>query len=179
MADSVAPVVVGLDLSIAATGVATPHGVETIKLAAKLGDSRLQILADKVEELVVPRIPAPYLPAELVVIEGYVTRSPAASVLGLVHGAVRTRLLDLGVPYLLVPPATLKKYATGKGTGDKTAMAIAALKRAGREFGDDNQCDAWWLSVLGLDLLGHPIVDIPKTQRAAIQGLQLPVKETL
>jgi hypothetical protein len=66
---------------------------------------------------------------------------------------------------VLITPATLKAYATGKGNGDKTAMAMAALKRADREFGDDNQCDAWWLRAAGLDWYGQPEFALPKVQR--------------
>lgn len=164
--------VLALDLSITATGVCLPTGV-TVTLSvpggAKVGDARLLSIRDYVRESL--RIQ----PADMVVIEGPVTRTNTATVSGMVHGAVRTALMDLGVPYALVPPATLKAYATGKGNADKTAMAIAALKRGGREFPDDNQCDAWWLRAAALDWYGSPEFPLPVEQRKRLAKVDWPV----
>lgn len=151
------PRIIGLDLSLTATGYALPDGQTGTFKGPWKGDWRLVAIrtavaghADSVD---------------LAVLEGPVVRSSAAVAIGMVHGAVRTALMELGVPYVIIPPATLKAYATGKGNADKTAMAIAALKRAGREFADDNQCDAWWLRAAGLDWYGHTDFDMPKAQR--------------
>lgn len=46
-----------------------------------------------------------------------------------------------GVPYLGVPVATIKKFATGKGNADKNAV-IAAIKAKGLNPQDDNEADA-------------------------------------
>lgn len=163
--------VVGLDLSITATGVAHADGSwSTIGPNAKLGDRRLRAIVDHVDRALTD---APGM-GDLVVIEGPVVRSSAAVVIGMVHGAVRLRLIDLGIPYVLVTPATLKKFATGKGNADKTAMAMAAYKRAGVEFDDDNQCDAWWLRVAGLTALGEPPFDLPAAQVAALEKVEWP-----
>ncbi|MFH1157621.1 MAG: hypothetical protein V1721_01860 [Pseudomonadota bacterium] len=45
------------------------------------------------------------------------------------------------VPYLGVPVATIKKFATGKGNADKQAV-IAAIKSKGFHPQDDNEADA-------------------------------------
>lgn len=161
--------VVGLDLSMTATGVALHDGATlTIKPKGK-GDDRLIGLRDALAYMVAD--------AELAVIEDMPARlqANAAKAVGFVHGTVRTLLLDLGVPYAVVPPATLKAYATGKGNADKTAMAIAALKRADIEFGDDNECDAAWLRWAGLDWLGHPEVSLPAAQRDRLTKATWPI----
>ena len=165
--------VVGLDLSIAATGACYQSAgrvvTECWKLPAKLGDRRLWTLAQRVGDLAVydPR-------PDLFVIEDLPTHAHGAGITGMVHGAVRTVLLELAVPYALVPPATLKKYATGKGNADKTAMALALYKRTGLELADDNQVDAWWLRAAGLHHLGQPVVDLPAAQVEALAKVEWP-----
>lgn len=49
---------------------------------------------------------------------------------------------------LVVPPLTLKKYATGKGTSKKQEMLLQIYKRWGVEFNDDNAADAYALARL-------------------------------
>lgn len=112
--------------------------------------------------------------ADLLVVEGSVARSQTAYISGQLHGIVKRLCIRHAMPYVFVPPATLKAYATGKGNGDKTAMAIAALKRAGQEFGDDNQCDAAWLRWAALDHYGHPAFDMPSAQRQRLAKVSWP-----
>jgi len=163
-----APTVIGLDLSITATGCAHSSGdVETWKLPAKLGDRRLVEIATATYELRTP-------PPNLVVIEDLPTHAHGAGITGMVHGAVRAELIRLDIPYVLVPPATLKKYATGRGNAGKPEMAVALFKRAGLELGDDNQVDAWWLRAMGMDALGAPLVDLPAAQRDAMTKVTWP-----
>jgi Holliday junction resolvasome RuvABC endonuclease subunit len=49
---------------------------------------------------------------------------------------------------LVVPPLTLKKYATGKGTSKKQEMLLQMYKRWGVEFNDDNAADSYALARL-------------------------------
>lgn len=158
-----APSVVGLDLSMTATGLAKRDGTTyTIKPAPR-GDGRLVEIRNCVGLSVGG--------CDLVVIEDFVVRTPAAGIVGMVHGAVRTALLEWGIRYLTVPPATLKRFATGKGNCGKPEMAVALFKRAGLELPDDNQVDAWWLRAAGCQLLGAPLVPMPSTQVAALDKL--------
>lgn len=161
--------VVGLDLSITGTGVA--HTVEgavcthLIKTRDKDKDARLVQIQREVREHVQG--------AELALIEAPTPRSPSSVTSGMVQGAVRLVLLELGIPYGTLMPASLKKYATGKGTGDKVPMAIAALKRAGLEFEDDNQCDAFWLWVAANDHLGQPVFNLPTVNRESLSKIKM------
>lgn len=159
--------VLALDLSIAATGYALPDGTTgTIATRVKDSDARLKVI-----ELAI--IQATF-DVDLAVIEDLPTHAKSAGVTGMVHGVARLVLLRFGIPYALITPATLKAYATGKGNADKTAMAIAALKRAGREFADDNQCDAFWLRAAALDHYGQPEFDLPKVQRERLTKVTWP-----
>lgn len=164
------PAVIGLDLSITATGIVFYTDPPRTIAPAKgiVGDVRLVSVRDQVMRSVAPSV------TRLVVIEGPVLRSQAAIALGLLHGVIRAALMDAGVPYVLVAPATLKKYATGKGNAGKPEMAVALYKRAGLELGDDNQVDAWWLRAMGMDALGAPLVDLPAAQRDAMTKVAWP-----
>jgi Holliday junction resolvasome RuvABC endonuclease subunit len=157
--------VAGLDLSITATGVALPDDtLKTVTGKAKDGDGRLAHLFGVALDLANLRL-------DLVVIEDLPTHAHGAGITGMVHGAVRCALISRGVPYLLVPPATLKKYATGKGNAPKPDMRMALYKRTGIDVSDDNQVDAWWLRAIGMQVLGEPIIDLPAAQIAALSKL--------
>jgi Holliday junction resolvasome RuvABC endonuclease subunit len=163
------PRIAGLDLAIGATGLCVTDGTAvTFKPAAK-GDDRLAEIRDRIGCALVTH-------ADLVVLEDVpaTMKGAAGKVIPMLHGAVRAMLLDAGLPYVVVPPSTLKAYATGKGNADKTAMAIAALKRAGREFGDDNQCDAWWLRAAGLDWYDAAEFALPQAQRDRLNKVTWP-----
>jgi len=166
------PRVVGLDLSMTATGIAWCDGT-TYTVATKLtGDRRLLGICQEVAIAIDGRS------IDLVVIEDLPTHAKSAGITGMVHGAVRAWLIRHNVPYALVTPASLKKYATGKGNCGKPEMAVAAYKRLGREPADDNQVDALWLRAAGLDHLGHPVADMPKTHRAALDAVTWPAEAT-
>jgi Holliday junction resolvasome RuvABC endonuclease subunit len=155
--------VVGLDLSITATGIAYADGFTTTVKPLSSGDARLAEIRNEVRSAVVG--------TALVVIEDLPTHARAAGITGMVHGAIRV-MLQSGPPYVLITPATLKKYATGKGNAGKPEMAVALFKRAGLELADDNQVDAWWLRAAGLELLGEPLVELPKAQVAALDKVR-------
>jgi Holliday junction resolvasome RuvABC endonuclease subunit len=172
--------ILGLDLSITAPGLCLPDGTtRTIKTNPKDGDRRLQHIVDHVGIALHEGPDGIGDAVDLAVIEDLPTHAKSAGITGMVHGAVRLRLIDFGTPYVLITPATLKAYATGKGNADKTAMAIAALKRAGREFADDNQCDAAWLRWAGLDWYGQPEFELPKAQRERLAKVTWPDREAV
>jgi len=162
--------VTGLDLSITATGACWTDGEgptwELIRTRAK-GDRRLVEIRDRLRPIV--------RGSELVLVEGYLNASKSAGITGMVHGAVRALLMEEGIPYGTLPPSSLKKYATGNGGSktDKRAMALAAYKRAGVEFTDDNTCDAWWLWVATQDHLGRAPFDLPALNRESLDKITL------
>lgn len=88
------------------------------------------------------------------------------------------RLYSLGVAVVAVQPNTLKKYATGKGNATKEAMVAAAARRLPHvDTGDQaDRVDALWLAAMGADAYGCPLVDLPITHRAALDGVQWPTR---
>jgi Holliday junction resolvasome RuvABC endonuclease subunit len=162
--------VLGLDLSLTATGVCLTDGITlTIKTRQKDGDRRLVHIVDALTSMI-----GDGSTIDIAVIEDLPKHAMAAGITGMVHGVAREVLLRAGVPYVLVVPATLKAFATGKGSGDKVPMAVAALKRAGREFADDNQCDAWWLRAAALDWYDAAEFTLPQAQRERLVKVAWP-----
>jgi Holliday junction resolvasome RuvABC endonuclease subunit len=167
--------VLGLDLSLTGTGIAYRDGsTRTVKTRPADGDRRLLQIAEEIRIAVGGGDTGLGPAVDLAVLEDLPKHAMAAGITGMVHGIARAVLLEAGVPYALVAPATLKAFATGKGAGDKTGMAMAAYKRAGREFGDDNQCDAAWLRWAGLDHLGAPEFVLPQAQRDRLLKVKWP-----
>lgn len=158
--------VIGLDLSLTATGIST--GADRMTVATKPDRPIESRIARISNEVCVARGGT-----DLFVIEDFVTRSPAASKLGMLHGVVRTDLWRACFDVLLVPPATLKTWATGKGNATKADMRMALYQRFDIDEPDDNRADAHWLWTLGMHVLGDPVVDLPKTHTRALDKLDL------
>lgn len=154
--------IAGVDASVSAFGLALPGGeLLTIKARAGADDParRLHELARAVERALKLHPPRP----ELVIIEGYGLGTPgrlALVRLGELGGVLRLRLFELGVPYVEIPPASLKRYATGNGNADKDRM-IAAAQALGGAPADHDQADAFLLRHLGRAAYGLEPVTTP------------------
>lgn len=165
--------IVGLDLSLSSTGIAVDEGT-FVYTAPKHSYDTGDPLADRCIRMWHAILDDFDFAAEdVVVIEDLVVRSQAAATLGVLHGVVRAALWRR-TSVLLVPPATLKKYATGKGNANKDAVRDAARDRGGLPAGvTSDECDAWWLRQIGLHLTGDPdAVEVPKTHLAALDKLR-------
>jgi Holliday junction resolvasome RuvABC endonuclease subunit len=160
--------VIGLDLSLTSTGVALPDGTTyRIKTRDKDGDRRLLHIRNNIRAALAEHRP------HLAVVEDLPKHAMAAGLTAKVHGPVVCELLDAGVPYAYVVPATLKKFATDNGNATKRQMADAAYLADGAEFPGDlnargeggDMCDAWWLRAAGHDWAGVPLFTMPDAQR--------------
>ncbi|GII63576.1 hypothetical protein Skr01_36610 [Sphaerisporangium krabiense] len=164
--------VVGLDLSLTATGVAdlsAPRHTSRIRPGDLRGTERLRYIYAAVGDQIDG--------AELVVVEGpsYGSMSGAGH-----HEAaglwwlIRYELDLYKLPVAVVPPSVLKKYATGRGNATKADMRVALLQRTGIDLRDDNEVDAWWLAAAGHHHLGELLVELPAAQRAALGSVAWP-----
>lgn len=166
------PKVVGLDLSLNGTGITWPDGrMECVKVGDRRGSPRLAHIR---QEILAGGV---VLAADLVVVEGpsYGSMSGAGH-----HESaglwwhITHSLWARSVPVAVLPPATLKKYATGNGSADKPDMRMALFKRTGIDEKDNNKVDAAWLRMAGLDHLGHPVVELPQLHRGALAKVVWP-----
>lgn len=158
------PRVIGIDPSLTATGVAWDHELRT---SYGEGDQRLAIIHDLVRTAAGA--------ATLAVVEDTPRNAKGSYYLGQAQAAVRLALYALRVPYVLVPPASLKSYATGNGNANKDRMRDAFRSWTGLRGADHNQVDAWWLMAMGYDHFGYPLAEVPDKQRKAMDKVSWPV----
>ena len=164
--------VVGIDPSLTATGVAWADGTtEVIKWPGRDVGRLVNVYrqtCDWWENAVYAR------QKPLVVIEGYSMGSARqqshAHGLGELGGVIRLALAHCCVDFIDIPPACVKKYATGKGNANKDLVRDAARDRLGLPAGvTSDECDAAWLRQIGLRLVGDPsAVDVPKVHLSAL-----------
>lgn len=165
--------VMGLDLSLASTGGANIDGTPYRLLTSSKGIHRLWWFREQIRQLA----EAPGRP-DVVIVEGYsmgtARQSSHAHALGELGGVVRLALRDAEIPFVDVPPASLKKYATGKGNANKELVLVEAVKRLGYEGSSNDEADALWLRAMGLDAYGAPVVQMPAKNREAIGAVVWP-----
>lgn len=167
------PLVLGADPSLSATGLAWADNATST--CGGNGDQRLRVIYRTVLALASGNDPlGPPQRFDLAVVEDLPTHGQGAGKTGMAQGVLRLALMAAQVPYVLVPPATLKVYATGRGNATKPDMRVALLQRHGVDLRDEDQVDAWWLRAMGLDHLGAPVVTLPQTHRRALDKVDWP-----
>lgn len=162
--------VIGVDPSITATGIALPDG--TFKVSGgppEIGEARLGTIYEDLDFACLIHKP------HLAVIEApFVGQKNNTVPLAMVHGVIRLALQRHGVPYVVIPPSTLKKYATGDGFAHKSDLRMALYKRTGVDERNDNLVDATFLRAAGHQALGEPTIKLPATQVAALDKIDWP-----
>lgn len=139
----------GIDQSLRSTGLAViasagNQALELLTLQPKKlsGAARLRYLRDGVRDVMIG-----YTGTQHACLEGYSLHSVNRSFdLGEVGGILRLCLYDMGLPFTVVPPTTLKKFASGTGTADKDAMRRAVHARWSIDIPQDDACDAYALA---------------------------------
>jgi Holliday junction resolvasome RuvABC endonuclease subunit len=165
--------VIGLDLSLAHTGIAHADGhVEVFEPKAdkhaNAGMDRMMEIRHQIRMVTVSAIHLELVVMEGLAFDAHDTNRMQAQLAGI----IRSSLYEHSVPYLMCPPGTLKKYATGNGAANKVEVILAAGKRLGYEGHNDNEADALWLRAIGCELLGVPVCDMPQSQQAALNALR-------
>lgn len=160
--------VIGLDLSLTSTGVARADGSSLRIRSKKTGPERLHEIVEGVAILCQN--------ADLVVLEGYSYGSKGRSVfqIGELGGVVRMFLWGNSLSYVEVPPANLKRFATGKGNAGKDEVLAAAIRRLDYQGSSNDEADALFLRQMALTHYDQSDVQFPQTHLEALTKVDWP-----
>lgn len=166
------PLVIGLDLSLTCTGVAGAAWTDKIRTKVLRGDARLAYIEDAISGLLTA--------ADMVAMEG-----PSFG-----HGAlaghedlaglrviVRRYCHRRGIPYAVIPPSSLKMYATGRGNASKGEVRSAVADRYGIRTegpGRYDEADAYTAVAAAYDWLGYSLAAVPDRNHSALAGVAWP-----
>lgn len=154
--------VFGLDVSLQAPGICVASGsprevlgyglsaeTATIEAGKELrGPERLSVVSRAVFRWLSARQDPK--PGDVFAMEGYAFSRGHAHSMGEMGGSIKKTIWELGCNLIVVPPTTLKKFLTGKGSGDKNIVMKHVFKRWGFDVDDDDQCDAFGCALVGL-----------------------------
>ena len=169
----------GLDLSLTGTGVII---LEDGKIAKRhlikskpVGDlplnevRRIRKIVEEIEMIISEN------EIQIAVIEGlaFMVRNATALVqLSALNYMVRGVLDDYNIPFVIVAPTSLKKFATGSGGSKKDVMLIEVFKRWGVTILDDNENDAFCLAKVGEELIIGKPEKLPQYQQEVLALLK-------
>jgi crossover junction endodeoxyribonuclease RuvC len=149
-------IVLGLDLSLTGTGmcvVETGAGrglLTTINTTAK---TRTEDRLISIRRTIAQASSG----VDAAIIEGlsYGSVGGAQAERSALHWMVRVDLYQLGVPYVIVTPMSLKKFVCGTAKVEKSMMIREVFRRWNVEATNDNEADAAALAHLGLVYYGQ------------------------
>jgi crossover junction endodeoxyribonuclease RuvC len=145
--------IMGVDPSLTATGYASvaDHGKITTGLLLTKhmrGLERLQFIRNYLAHVLDEVDPS------LVAYEGYAMGVPAgkgrAFDLGELGGVLKLMLWERKIPILIVPPTSLKLFATGSGNADKEQVKKKMARHRGGLFKSGDEADAYALLLMGM-----------------------------
>ncbi len=155
--------ILGIDPSLTNTGLVwgtgpDAHEKQCVGYKPKRGEQfktvpdrirRLNILIHELENLLEESISPGY-----VMIEGYAYSRQRVITQAEFGGMLRSKLLDQTENVIEVTANQLKKFATGKTTGDKNLILLQVYRRWGVECRNDDEADAYVLYRIGLCYAG-------------------------
>lgn len=177
--------IVGLDLSLTATGIAVTHD--------QLGEPRLSCRTVSPRRRPTPNIidhqrlhetfqavaAALACKPDLVVVEFLPAVSGTGGAplrLAELHGALKHFMWAKGHRYVDIAPQHVKTYATGKGNAPKELVRAEVIARYGGRLhiGSTDEADAVSLLALALDAYGQPLATVPAGNRIAVSKVTWP-----
>lgn len=173
----VAPTFIGLDLSLASTGIARIQAgvpaVARIKSKPTGPTSGEQVIRlHRIVSDITAQLPT--VGETFVAVEGpaFGANDKGAHIRGGLWWAVRHELHLAGFHTLVIPPSNVKKYATGKGNAQKDAVLAAVIRRYPTvDVTGNDEADALVLAAMAARFHGHAIDDLPAAHLAAMKGI--------
>lgn len=173
------PRALGLDLSLTSTGVASSLGWCTRIRPGGPGSPNRNMCGVERLRYIVGKVKALAVDYDLAVIEGpsYGSKGGKEHERGGLWWMVRDIVDRAGIPVAVVPPTTLKLYATGSGKAKKTDMITAAVTRYPlADVRTDDEADALHLADMGAAWLDVRL-GLSDTQVRAMRGVPWPASE--
>jgi Holliday junction resolvasome RuvABC endonuclease subunit len=170
------PIFIGLDLSLTSTGIAVAHrGHATVSRVTSKPAPTTAGTAERLIRLVAEIFEhVPTTEHTHVAIEGpsFGSTGGSAHERGGLWWLVRTKLERRGIDTVIIPPTSVKKYATGKGNAPKDAVLAAVIRRyPDVEVTGNDEADALVLAAMCARHHGAPFDIIPADHAVATNGV--------
>ena len=181
------PLVIGLDIALVTSGVAGPGWADHFRTTGLTGEDRLQTIVDTASSF--------YRNADLVLLEGAaysMAKQIGHDEMSAARWMIRCDLRKRRIPFAVVTPDSRTIYATGRarwkdeGTGKKLTpkqvkgkVRDEASLRYQQDFSGTaryDEADAYVLMAMGMDWLGYPLAEVPKTHARALGGVHWPTQ---
>ena len=109
---------------------------------------------------------------DLIVMEGYAySRGNQAHQIGELGGVIRWLFYDLDRVPVVIAPAKLKKFVTGKGNANKALVMMEAYKRFAIDVPTTDEVEATALAIMGAVGTHGLVVGLPKVNMEALEGV--------
>lgn len=145
-------------------GIVTKHEVGRIHFPKIKGMARLHAFYERVVKLIHDNEP------DGIIIEGYGFANKHTLVTLVEVGTMlRYAIHTSQVPWLEVPPTSLKKFTTGVGNAKKDKMLLEVYKRWDFDANTDDEADAFALAMFGFGVCG--LIDMPQGNMGAVKKL--------
>lgn len=180
------PLVVGLDIALITSGVAGPGWADHFRTTGLAGEDRLQLILDTAATF--------YRNADLAVIEGAaysMAKQVGHDEMSAARWMIRCDLRRRRIPFAVVTPDSRTIYATGRARWKdedgkkltpkqvKGKVRDEAALRYQQDFSGTaryDEADAYVLMAMGMDWLGYPLAEVPKTHNRALKGVAWPTQ---
>lgn len=158
-----APIFIGLDLSLTSTGVAVAHRghIVTARVVSKPNGNTSADTAERLQTIVAGIFDhIPTTEHTRVAIEGpsFGSVNGKAHERGGLFWTVRLKLARRGIDTIVIPPTSVKKYATGSGAAPKDHVLAAVIRRyPDADVTGNDQADALVLAAMCARYHGAPL----------------------
>lgn len=179
--------VIALDLSLAATGLATTHDqlgeprLSCRTITPRKRKSRTRIDHERLHETFLALAAAAECRPDVVVIEEPLALDKGDTSLRLaeLHGALKHWIWARGIPYVDMHLTHVKQYATGSGGADKPTVLASVIATYGRllHVHTYDEADAVSMMAAALDHYGQPLADLGDDRRRALAKQDWPALE--
>lgn len=168
--------VLGLDPSLTSFGVCrltmAHPGLKSFHATTKVwspkinGANRLDWFVRSIDNELVEFEP------DLIVLEGYAfNRGNQAHQIGELGGVIRLAMFLVDRIPVIIAPAKLKKFVTGKGNANKELVMMDGYKRFGIDVPTTDEVEATALAIMGAVGTHGLVVDLPKVNLEALGGV--------